>query len=468
MYYATAEVKSKGFFSTSWEKCVVCFDVDRRHLLVSKPVKQVFNLTSGVVQWKRCLKVKSFSLPAKESDLIEDALYQVDFLTEKRPLGKESVALNTIEPSLLCPSTSLKVPLSRFVATNEDFLRDPYYLYELYEGIKDRLTRLSRERDASRPSATTNQPSSLHTIDSPREGGSSESYLLSIRLPEEYQYRRFVYVVQSVLGYDGLMKKPTMGYPPYDPRNLLSYGYVPLKLQRAFANLEKSVFYIFTGGNLLGLNNSNTLQLTHKNIFLCITHDFICVFSVDGKLKRWINLMQLKTFYHNDRCVMPYMCFVADRNMRNVETPSDILFLPSQSPNSPPTFDPSTEVSRVKHIVEELHSGLMEVRRVVQVSAASEETPQAFATNFPKTNHGESLQLLNPRGPPPSVEETVLTAWQERRRAMAASQTENGVPAVPLHVEGGALNHLTRRQLAEINERLREEGNLTYDQAVSA
>eukprot|EP00796_Vickermania_ingenoplastis_P001671 gene1671-1036_t len=298
MFFTTAE-KSDGGFFTSWRPVLLAFDVSRRYLYCSAPLSSSGPHPTSVshVRWKKNMKLRQavFACTHLMVDFHEEWVkdkqyYEVEAIGERRPLKAKH---DTPPPEpLLCPSTGLQPIPGRFSLDNEEFIQDPFFLRELHEGLVNTFVnlRLAREASgalhgttptvstptsASSPVASPTSRAAFHTLDSPTSAASRSTTTLSgptpttgspivqgspisdtdkidlLRFANAYDYQRFTFVVQWVLGFDKLMPPPHGGYPPYDPRNGVVLAPVPLYLWRWFHAWERQAVYFCGAGDLL-------------------------------------------------------------------------------------------------------------------------------------------------------------------------------------------------------------------------
>eukprot|EP00796_Vickermania_ingenoplastis_P001669 gene1669-1034_t len=344
MFYAAVDVSTGGFVE-SWKQRVIALDAVRRHLYCSSglpPSGVPDNLAA--LQWKKMKVTRMHCAPEwvllnplhhTES---EAKLYEVEIVGDKRTHRKEEVP--PPEP-LLCPSTGLQPIPGRFSLDNEEFIQDPFFLNELYEGLLDAFINMRLSS-----AATPSPPDScgLHTVSTPTKRSfkhKCRSFLQAlsdlcnpewfIRFANAYDYQRFTFVVQWVLGFDKLMPPPHGGYPPYDPRNGVALAPVPLYLWRWFHAWERQAVYFCGAGDLLTRRRNSDRVNAGKGVrggHLCILDGSVFfLYNRDGSAKPdpycVLSLHQVRrVFYSGRRSHHPCVLFMT-------EGERDLLFLPA-------------------------------------------------------------------------------------------------------------------------------------------
>ncbi|KPI84932.1 hypothetical protein ABL78_6024 [Leptomonas seymouri] len=423
------------------------------------------------VQWRKKIKVDMIVLVGKEhtflledSHLKETDLFQVEIHGEVRPLA----AGETPSPGpLLTPSSGLSGMPERFTVENDEFIRDQFFLRELYEALRDQFANLRMERERAElasgqpvlpPSARRTQ-----TLESPRAKGGTvyrgSRTKVVFRMRTEYEFRRFWYVVQTVLGYDKLSARPYRGLPPYDPRNGIIFSMIPMCVWHIFKALDKAVFYTFLRGDLVGRNASDGLCVALRGAYLCITHDTVLVMRDTGNIPRWIKLQQVREFHYNTVNSRPFVAFLSDPGA------PDIIFLPQPpiyGPDAIRRFSPSLEVLRLHHVMHETCFASLEIRRVIDFQEIPEMSVRGFVARYERET-GRHLDFDPAVGYSgalscPLPKEQLAQVWREvqgiyaSRDPVVVSQA-----AIPLYQNNTNDTDLTPEQLETLSRRLARE-----------
>ncbi|GET91261.1 hypothetical protein, conserved [Leishmania tarentolae] len=422
------------------------------------------------VQWRKKIKVDMIVTVGKEhmflledTHLKETDMLQVEIHGEVRPMASGE----TPAPGpLLCPSAGLSGMPNRCTVENDEFIRDPFFLRELYEALRYQFLSLRMERErAELASGQPVVPASerrIQTLESPRpkNGAAHRGSRIKIvlRMRTDYEFRRFVYVVQTVLGYDKLGSRPYRGLPPYDPRNGLVFAMIPMCVWHTFKLLDKTVLYTFLRGDVVGRNASNQLSVTLRGAYICITHDSVLVMRDTGNIPQWIKLHEVREFYYNVTSARPFVAFLSEAGS------PDIIFLPQ-----PPVFgreavrrfSPSLEVLRLRHVIHETCFASLVIRRVINIKM-TDMCVRRFVECYERET-GRALDLDSSRCYAgvlscPLPKEQLAQVWREVQD-IYASRDEFALShaAIPLYENNTNDTALTRDQLETLSRRLARE-----------
>eukprot|EP00796_Vickermania_ingenoplastis_P001667 gene1667-1032_t len=332
MFYAAVDVSTGGFVE-SWKQRVIALDAVRRHLYCSSglpPSGVPDNLAA--LQWKKmkvtrmhCAPQWVLLNPLHHSES-EATLLEVEVTGERRPLKAKH---DTLPPEpLLCPSTGLQPIPGRFSLDNEEFIQDPFFLNELYEGLLDAFSMVRVLRAAER--GCNVDECSFHTVSTPSKtrldsccsfnvfANFRDSGLRSwkLRLSNTSDYRRFTLVVAWILGFDKLANAPHVGYPPLRPSERCHMW-------------EKQALHFFGSGCLVEEPVAATGPSMPRRIgHLCILDGSVFfLYNRDGSAKPdpycVLSLHQVRrVFYSGRRSHHPCVLFMT-------EGERDLLFLPT-------------------------------------------------------------------------------------------------------------------------------------------
>lgn len=546
MFFTYADKQNNSFFG-GWSMRAIAFDVMRRHLyysagalpenailppngidrnhLLGSPVSPESPLTesngflrgidtltnpsrpplefstpppspsvSEMADWKMKLKIDMVIVVGKEhqfvledSHLKERDLYQVELHGDTRPCKSPPS-----EP-LLCPSAGFAGMPQRMTFANEDFIRDPLFMRELYESLRAVFSNLRLQRVTEAAAAGIEDTSEIkyRTLDSPRsmETKSSRKKII-LRFRTDYEFRRFVFVVQTVIGYDKIIPRPFRGLPPYDPRNGIIFSAIPMYVWHTFKTLDRAVIYSFLRGDLVGreesgLNNSGTNIFssslastsrgkkssnthrdskgdglcTSKGLFLCISHDTVFVMNESGHIVRWVHLNHVSKFCYNITGDSLYFAFISDDGY------PDIVFLPqppSFGEESLKNFCPVLEVLRVQRVIHEACFASVVERRVIELVERRERCFNLFVKAEEEAS-GRQLQFFSSTRPDgmvscPLPKEQLGNLWREVQRLFAERGIETlSNAAVPLYDNNTNEVPLTRVQMEMLTQRLNRE-----------
>ncbi|KAG5497089.1 hypothetical protein GH5_01618 [Leishmania sp. Ghana 2012 LV757] len=422
------------------------------------------------VQWRKKIKVdmivpvgKEHAFMLNDTHLKEMDLFQVEIHGEVRPMASGE----TPSPGpLLCPSAGLSGLPDRCTVENDEFIRDPFFLRELYEALRYQFSNLRMEREraelASGHSVASTTARRTQTLESPRTKNGTvyrgSRIKIVLRMRTDYEFRRFSYVVQTVLGYDKLTARPFRGLPPYDPRNGLIFAMIPMCVWHTFKLLDKTVFYSFLRGDVVGRNANGELHVTLRGAYLCITHDSVLVMRDTGNIPRWIKLQEVREFYYNVTSSRPFVAFLSDPGA------PDIIFIPQPpifGPDAIRRFSPSLEVLRLRHVIHETCFASLEIRRVIDIDIA-EVSVRSFVERYERETQ-RNLDLDPARGYAgvlscPLPKEQLAQVWREVQ-GIYATRDPNVISraAIPLYQNNTNDTALTRDQLETLSRRLARE-----------
>ncbi|KAG5497700.1 hypothetical protein JKF63_03966 [Porcisia hertigi] len=423
------------------------------------------------VRWRKKIKVDLIVPVGKEHEFLlgdthlkETDLFQIEIHGETRPL----VSGEMPPPGpLLCPSAGLSGMPGRCTVENDEFICDPFFLRELYESLRDQFSNLRMEREFSE--MARGQPvlpanvRKTQTLESPRlKNGSvyrGSRTSMVFRMRNDYEFRRFLYVVQTVLGYDKLSVRPYRGLPPYDPRNGVIFAMIPMCVWHTFKLLDKTVFYTFLRGDVVGRNSRNELYVALRGAYLCITHDTVLVMRNTGNIPRWIKLPQVREFHYSALSSHPFVAFIADPGA------PDIIFLP-QPPifgsDAIRRFSPSLEVLRMRHVMHETCFASLEIRRVINIQEIPELSVRGFVARYEQQTR-RPIEFEPSPGYTgvlscPLPKEQLAQVWREVQDIYAARDpTVTSRAAIPLYLNNANDTELTRDQLETLSRRLARE-----------
>ncbi|CAD2213522.1 hypothetical protein AGDE_14093 [Angomonas deanei] len=503
MFFTYAE--KQGSFFSDWKPRQIVFDCTRRYLyysgqLTEKEMVQPNDVVAGEkylvsssggadraaasrqpsatiepdpeppvvsTQWRRKVKVLAIVLLAKDRVIPADVharekdFFQIEIQGEHRTLANGECP----PPGpLLCPSTNFEGDVKRMDITNEDYLRDPFFLSELYEALRLQFQVLKEERQkAAADRGETPKETTVQTLQSPRgrmESGPKGSRVnFVLRMRSEYEFRRFWYTVQTVLGYDKLIGRPYRGLPPYDPRNGVVFAQIPMPQWHTFKELDKTVIYTFIKCEMIGRNSGGEFTVLFSNIHLCITHEMLYIMRDTGNIPRWVRIQEVRKFFYNSTCHRPFLVFVADPG-----TP-DLVVVP-QPPSfgeiSIKYFDRSLAVMRVVSVMKELCFGSIDVRRVTEIIECFEPSAVNFIQSFEQKYN---TRLVFDPVPGyfngmscPVPKEQLAEVWREVQDMYAVRDQEVlRQSAIPLYTNYANEAPLTTEQMSAISRQLARE-----------
>lgn len=501
MYYTYAEKQNSSFFG-GWSVREIAFDVTRRYLYYSdeavpdnlvvppnrfRPELPENNTLDGLcnpsraplayttapqephnvsaLRWKKKIKVDLMIPIGKEHQFIledphlkERDLYQLELHGDLRPMNAGETP-----PAgpLLCPSTGLAGMPQRQTLRNEEFIRDPDFKKELFESLRVVFNNLRLDQESAAAAAGRDTSNiKAHTIESPKGRSSGGRKKILLRLRNDYEYRRFLFVVQTVLGYDKIIARPYRGLPPYDPRNGIMFSQIPMYVWHTFKSLDRAVIYSFLRGDLLGRDSKgNEMCVLLKGGFLCISHDTVFVMRETGHITRWVSLHHVHHFYFNIAAEHPYFAILSDPGY------PDIVFLP-QPPgfgvDAIKDFSGCLEVLRVHRVIHDTCFASVVERRVIEIVQIPGDQR---VLQFMKVREQEGYTFqFSPSTMPDGVvscplpKEQLGTLWREVQAIFQErDQATLNSAAVPLYENNTNEVPLTREQMEMISQRLNRE-----------
>lgn len=357
--YVTVGEKRKGLIFTRWSPREMCYDVGTRILYysakgIASPTaarhQDPYGNSSNSGRWK-AMKVMRIKAMAEETSMSK---------TSYKESNSEMLALSFLgvpmDPESLPPESEwMKPPLCPAVGPVRDyddlredtdsFFRDPFHQKDLFELVRDyrrvmqreRELRRAREReqrrleeqqqraadgmvdsDGSRSTSRSQTPiPSLGQSPGPEAGTMPNLTSLSsllFRFSCHYELWRFFLVVSFTLGYDALQASPYNGYPPYDPRNSISFSPPPPQLWACLRGAIAAYHpYIFLHSNLIGKSDDGfSFYAVAENGFLCLSHDAIFYVGEDGRTLQWVKLLAVESMVYNSMCQKPFAIFRTD------------------------------------------------------------------------------------------------------------------------------------------------------------
>lgn len=422
------------------------------------------------LHWKRKLKLLSVTplatrrrLNLSNPSLQERQLYELEIVGEARPLLSDETP-----PAgpLICPAADLS-PLEqqRCTADNDDYIQDPFFLKEIFDALRDQFEELERMRvqaltasgDAASASAS---PAATQTLSSPRRAGEGVSrprgapVRLVFRMRNEREFRRLWYLLQMVLGYDKLIVRPYRGLPPYDPRNGVAFGHIPMTVWHTFESLDKAVFYTFIRGDVYGLDESAALTVTLAGVYLCITHDSVLLMRHTGKIPRWLLLSDVQEFHWNLMADTPFFCFLSDPPI------PDLIFVPRPpvyGPDSISSYDPRCDVRRVAKVIHDTCFASLSIRRVIRLREVVDGTVAAYADRLRSTQRGLHLHPNdghNRRLSCPLPKEQLAAVWQQVQSELLERGNMANQAAIPIYATTAREVELSEDQLSTVEREL--------------
>ncbi|KEG06175.1 hypothetical protein DQ04_15501000 [Trypanosoma grayi] len=227
-----------------------------------------------------------------------------------------------------------------------------------------------------------------------------------------------------------------------------------MHLWHTFMLLEKTVFYTFMRGDLVGRGHTGDAEVSLPGAYLCITHDMVLVMRDNGTIPRWIRLHDVHTFECNTVAKRPFFAFLTD------DPSPDILFIPT-----PPAYGPTAiaafsgfkAVLSVKAVLQDACFASHGIRRATEfVDANWAASVRAYYTakedtrrfKFkPLSGFDDSLSCLIPKVQLAKVWQEVL---QEQR-----SRSSDDVAAIPLGGAGaGGGTLLSSNEISTVRRRM--------------
>lgn len=489
MFFTAAE---KTISFGDWKMRFVAFDCSRRYLYYSEfidcePTLE-YNIRSDNYygqknKWKRKIKVTEVRALTTENRVPVNTigfrpvdLLQLEFIGEERP-----IAPGEIPPAgpLLHPTSDLSPYDKKLYAIgNENFIKDPFGLIDLYNGLRDLFTTISQDRHtviaAAAEAGRTIEEPPFATICSPRgkkgDHVSGKKASVILRCRNEREFRRLWYVVQTTLGYDKLCLRPYRGLPPYDPRNGVTFSHIPMTMWHEFKALDSAVFYNFTCGDVVGPISPNSFEvktLLHS-VCMFITHDMVYFMRNSGSIPRWIRLQEVRTVQYNITAREPFIAFRCDRPA------PDTVFMPRRSEE---TFDsrdmligldfkPELQVVRARHVLHDSCLASLAVRRVFTVDETFDHSVQAYADRLRKA--GTPLCLIPDSSfesamSCPLPKEQLAAVWYKVQEQLRSTGRLPNSAAIPLYGSNASEIQLNEEQLALVARRLREQRSSSSD-----
>lgn len=473
MFYTYVD-KEKSNYYDSWEPRQLAFDTMRRHLYYSEPIPSDLqvHIQDGVktegVEPKQLVYLKKFKLyslkivarkSANQSEYwIEKDFYRLELECESRTL-----ATGEFPPRgpCLCPSAEPIRPPCRASPPTQETLHDPYFHFELFEATSIQFRTLRQQKEAARLNAISQgriePPVRTLTVSTPRKWQDKESVSktkIMIRCRNEIEFHRLTYLLFLVLGHDRVHPLPYRGLPPFDPRNGIAFGHIPMDVLPRFAALDRTVFYSFIKGDLFGVV-SGSLRTVVTDVYCVMTHDMVYFMSRNGKIPRWARLLEVIDFFYNANCPNPFVALVS-------EDPSpDFLFAPKCPVfnNSPMcTFDAGFEVSRMAHIMHNLCYSSVLPRRVVGIHEVTDQSAHLFWARMntsskplvlhPGNGYDSSMQCPIPK-------ERLVSAWTQIQGALSGvPDVDASSMAVPIYANSSGDLKLTEEQVERLQTAL--------------
>eukprot|EP00796_Vickermania_ingenoplastis_P001670 gene1670-1035_t len=517
MFYCVVEMSCGALFE-SWTPAVVAFDCTRRYLYCSAPLKKGQGVPTCPcsLRWKKKAKVMSLRtacldmyINTNDESTKEKQLYAVDVIGTKRELAKNEFP--PPEP-LLCPSTGLQPIPGRFSLGNEEFIQDPFFLNELYEGLLDTFINLRLAREASTSVAGSSRQSDFSTLDSPGRDAKARTFSIDLfketdelfRFTNAYDYRRLMYVMQWVLSFDKLVPSPHGGYPPYDPRNGVVLAPVPLYLWRWFHAWETQTLHYMGPGSLLRqiVNLCSHSVSGGKGVrggHLCILDGSVFfLYNRDGSAKPdpycVLSLHQVRrVFYSGRRSHHPCVLFMTEgerdllflpepqRLGKGVETmfPQAALAegateCPSSTLLSPDRLYRATlEVLHIAGVVRNWCLSSVETLPVIAVECLDVVNVPEFVTEVQR-RCGRVPLVQYDQGPLPEAKR-LADVWNAYRAWMRRQQREQGgralsvgIPAVPIYENNPSKIPLSEAQLRELQARVGQRRQRRHGSSVDS
>lgn len=544
MFYSYADKQGEGFF-WSWQLRQVAFDTMRRYLYYSEPTRDAVPIEhrsttlvasasaesvggssqtatstptaaepSTKVLWKRKMKVTSVVPVATRPQYVqrtanERDLYQLEVKGESRQLATGEC------PSagpLLCPAAGLSnLERGRCNADNDAYIRDPFFLKELFDALRDQFEEMSKAKMRAAAAAADGSDDvgaggavdcGVQTLVSPRkpkgETGGYEAVVpvrVILRCRDEREFRRLWYVLQTVLGYDKLIIRPYRGLPPYDPRNGVAFAHIPMAVWHTFQPLDKAVFYTFMRGNFYALESAGVdaanasassatrassisssegrsqltavpqLRRVLEGAYLCITHDSVLCMRESGNIPRWLRLSEVKEFHWNvtaaeaqTRRPTPFCVFLSDAPV------PDLFFEPTApafGADAIAAYDPLVDVRRIAHVIHDTCFASFSTRRVIRMKEVQEASMPAYVAAA--VREGRRLPGLqtgtdfNSTLSCPLPKEQLAVVWQQVQSELLERGNMANRAAIPIYRTNARDVELSEDQLSTVERELDDE-----------
>ncbi|GET91260.1 hypothetical protein, unknown function [Leishmania tarentolae] len=561
MFYTLAEKQGSGFFGT-WQMRQVAFDTLRRYLYYSEEVDKELPVvhshtaetananaitpdtrsssnvgaqpvhtahatpSSGSVEcsvsevavppesftWRRKVKVTGVvplaTMPDFSADrgISERDFYQLEIKGESRPMVRGETP-----PAgpLLCPAAGLsQAERSRCNWKNDAYIRDPFFLKELFDSLRDQFECLGAERARAAAAAAESGHSApvltsssvvgvgVQTIVSPRGSkgellhqGAVVPVRLLFRSRDERDFRRFWYVLQSVLGYDKLIVRPYRGLPPYDPRNGVAFAHIPMSVWHTFQSLDKAVFYTFLRGNVYTLaetssaagassaaaledssrsvrfSNTPTLKRILHGAYLCITHDSVLCMRDTGNIPRWLRLAEVQEFHWDlvardatGRMLAPFCVFISDKPI------PDLFFEPlppAHGMEAIAAYTPLVDVRRLACVIHDSCFASLSTRRVIRMTEVQDASMESYvARTIQEGQRRPTLERglgYNSTLSCPLPKEQLATVWQQVQAELLERGNMANRAAIPIYPSNAKDVELSEDQLSAVERALDDD-----------
>lgn len=570
MFYTYADKMGTGFFG-SWQMRQIAFDTLHRYLYYSEPTTDPVPTRSSsashtaaapsttaqsggsggsptssgpnpavtpagasagtgvsevsvdptTVVWRSKLKVTAV-LPIATTPAFnpsrcsnERDLYQLEIQGESR-----SMMSGEAPPAgpLLCPAAGLSsLERSRCNAHNPAFIRDPFFLKELFDSLRDQFEELAKERVRAAAAAADVEgggsnssgggsgggaaavgPSvpvmtGVQTITSPRgpkgeplHRGSAYPIRLIFRCRDEREFRRLWFVLQSVLGYDKLSVRPYRGLPPYDPRNGVAFAHIPMSVWHTFASLDKAVFYTFTRGNVYALEaalppaaaasqeasrrtsvaGTPKLKRILAGAYLCITHDSVLCMRETGNIPRWLRLAEVQEFHWDlaatdpvTHAAAPFCVFLSDPPI------PDLFFEPlppAYGADAIAAYAPLVDVRRLASVVHDSCFASLSTRRVIRMREVADASMEAYVERTVREGRRPPATQqpgvgYNSTLSCPLPKEQLAAVWQQVQAELLERGNMASRAAIPIYASNARDVELSEDQLSTVERKLDEE-----------
>lgn len=302
--------EKKSPYTSSWTLRRCAFDCETRYLYYTS---KALRLNSP---WKTAVKLSAVHVPAEADDFDVDALFRFDNNTD----GDRS------ERNL--------------------------YLFQVHGVYRNTVAHSSPPTDAM-PNALSFQRT--HRGRPSRHSPRGDSFqhdktvLYTWRCDSAKLLHRVVDVMRDVLADDGLCPPVNEGLPLYDPRNRIPLAHVPLYLGRPFRGLEKTVFYAFERGDLVGRSPAGDVGTAVSGGFLCLTDQTVLLIRSDGTVPRWTAITGIGGVEYNTRkAKLPFIGILSSAS----SSAADIVFVPSPPLRTSEERRAYRESDRVLELVE--------------------------------------------------------------------------------------------------------------------
>lgn len=354
------------------------------------------------VKWKGKIKISCLFISSRQRTIVSPSqLYLLDISGVVREMALGEAPCDY----LLCPSAALDHKPDLSPSRRHLLLKDPYRQLELYDSLRDQCLDRKRQRELAiarrkREEGSNYKPSEdekappYGTIRSPVKKsdflGFGAEKSLTFRFSCEYHYVRFLFVLTSVMGYDGKWPRPYRGFPPLDPRNQVSFAPLPTPHAYNLGKVEARYPYVYCFGNFLGRDLDGKLQISIKNCFMCITNDMVMPVRLAGTIPTWLRQCHIQECYYNTTATRPYIALISDAGE------PDFIFSPSlpEMGTFLPDFQlsPNSQVQRLQYILYQCCFASVQARRVIVFKEAKENTIRSFIERV-EAERGQPLEL---------------------------------------------------------------------------